>query len=385
MKKLLGSALTALVVLGSASAGAESALTTQTIGGVPYLALSINGFRMLGWEQLNASGLNVPGIKLSNPGDSYLWAIPQNGYQGSANFIGYSFGLEANKLAEVNMYASRGTPDAPAPAQAGDELTAFSGGTWRGPNLGFWIPTGEWEFRAEDNINETQAGTNASLWLTQKGTNNRLINFFADGSGNWLLSPPYGTPYYNLGLLGQGVLWGATAVEPSSGTVGRAGLYVKNGEWWQVKSDGTKAALGGSVSVAATFRANTTVDETVAYNALVGVSFNTASLNQGSYYSTATSRWTPRAGNVSLMAAANVNLGVSAGDTCQIYIYKNGVQLFGKVDFAAAAQCQPLVQGQDVANGTDYYEVKVYLGSSTATNKTIDSTAAVTYFSGTVQ
>lgn len=320
----------------------ESGIVTKNIGGVDYIAVKVADVRLIDWEQLSSSGLNVPGVKFSYLGDSYIWIAPQNGYSGSANVSGFSFGIENGKTAEVNMYASRGTAGNPSPAQAGDELTAFSGGTWRGPNLGYWIPTGEWEFRAEENINESQSGTNCSLWLTRKGTNTREIALYVDTVGNILVSPPYGTPYYNLGLLGEGVIWGATAVEPSSGISGKAGLYVKNGEWWQVKSDGSKSALGASSATQA-FRAVKTADQSVSFNTLTKVTFDSVPTNQGSYYNSTNSRYTPRAGIVTLTAAANVNGGVAAGDTCQIYIYKNGSQIFGKVDFAAASQSQPMI------------------------------------------
>jgi hypothetical protein len=327
-------------------------------------------------------GLATLGKKITMQGDTFVWLTPQPGTQGSATFTAYAFGN--NKLAECNNWASGGTPDAPTPVQAGWELTAFSGGGYGGPVKRWWIPSGEIEFRADETFSDTAHGTNYNVWLTRPGTLDRKVAHYVDGFGNHLFGPPH-FGYYQLGLQGEGVLHIADGVAPPNPRANAFQLYSVGGVPYVKTAAGVTGplAIGASPgSGVAGVRAVKSADQTgVPSGALTKVTYNTEVFDTDNHYNPSTSVWTPRAGFVDIKAKVNIVAGVVDQATYQIYIFKNGAQLEGAVDYASGnATIQVSVSVIDQANGTDYYEVYVYAAG--AGTKTIDSGASVTSFVG---
>ena len=128
------------------------------------------------------------------------------------------------------------------------------------------------------------------------------------------------------------------------------------------------------------FRANKTANQAVGA-VVTKVTFQSEDYDQGGYYNPTNSRWTPPEGLIHIDAALYINTGLSGTNPIGLYVYKNGA--FVKWAFA---EFWTTFQGHqisldDVANGTDYYEIFVEVtGSTGATN--IMGTSGYTWFCG---
>lgn len=185
---------------------------------------------------------------------------------------------------------------------------------------------------------------------------------------------------------------GSTGPAGAAGNVGPTGGTGATGPTGAQGNIGPTGATGSSGAVGATgatgaaptsygFRATLSANQTgVASNTSTVVQFNTLAYNTGSYFNASTYTWTPPAGPVTLSGSAYVTGAFNAGEL-GLTILKNGVAIAGSLLFnnnTSASACACTVE--DVANGTDTYQVAVFpvLTSGTATVNQI----AYTYFSG---
>lgn len=124
---------------------------------------------------------------------------------------------------------------------------------------------------------------------------------------------------------------------------------------------------------------NTTNQTGIATTTFTKITFTTELFDQGSYYDAPNSKWTPPAGYVHMVIAAYLNT-VTIGSPCVVSLYKNGAR-FKDANFTAAGtgDCG-IVTVIDLANGTDYYEVYVYL--TTATTGTVIGDTYASFFMG---
>lgn len=132
------------------------------------------------------------------------------------------------------------------------------------------------------------------------------------------------------------------------------------------------------------FLANKNADQTgIATTTYTKVTFETEVRDVGGYYDPTTSRWTPPAGRVLVSAVLNLGGTITASTISYAVIYKNGsaVAHAGFVAVSNAGTPGPVIFIDD-ANGTDFYEVYVFL-STVATGSVLDSDA-VTIFQGTM-
>ena len=145
------------------------------------------------------------------------------------------------------------------------------------------------------------------------------------------------------------------------------------------------AVGGGAGSPAIGFRAQKTADQTgVASNTDTKITFPSKPYDQGGLYDAALSRWTPPAGIVHIDAALRIFNGATANANMWVLLYKNGVELrrtgVPSVGLGALTQAS----FDDVANGTDYYEI--WFNGTSGSTITIDgtTTTTATFFSGHV-
>lgn len=109
------------------------------------------------------------------------------------------------------------------------------------------------------------------------------------------------------------------------------------------------------------------------------VTFTTESWDTGSYYDTTNSRWTPPSGKVRI--CATVRCENLTGDPVVAYVYKNGSQAaVGPLFLRSGVAGRAFVDFVDNANGTDYYEIYIYMVSSGT--PTVIGSADESYFSG---
>jgi hypothetical protein len=115
----------------------------------------------------------------------------------------------------------------------------------------------------------------------------------------------------------------------------------------------------------------------------VKVSFGTEVYDTGGYFDATNSRWTPPAGPVSLTVAITMLTNVVTGSYASISFYKNGSLFKLGTVFGAftAGFMNGLAAMEDIANGTDYYEI--YSNTGGALTSSIDGPATNTWFMGT--
>lgn len=117
----------------------------------------------------------------------------------------------------------------------------------------------------------------------------------------------------------------------------------------------------------------------------VKVTFTTEQYDTGGFYDAPNSKWTPPAGPISIKAGAVYSTNIVTGSYGILFIYKNGSLFKAGTLFGAfsAGYMSGETSIDDIANGTDYYEVYSNLG--TAINATIDGGATNTWFMGMVR
>jgi len=115
------------------------------------------------------------------------------------------------------------------------------------------------------------------------------------------------------------------------------------------------------------------------------VTFPTEEYDNGSYYDTTLSRWTPPAGLIHIDARWAVSSGIATDSNMMIAVYKNGVEYKrnGVMSSSSAPTMGPSISIDDVASGTDFYEVYAF-SQGIASTATIDGPAYNTAFGGHV-
>jgi hypothetical protein len=141
---------------------------------------------------------------------------------------------------------------------------------------------------------------------------------------------------------------------------------------------------GGEVPPTVCFRAHKNgVNQTgVVSGQYTKVTFGTEEYDRGGYYNPTLSRWTPPAGLIHIDARAWC-YQMSAASSFGLHIYKNGALY--KHQWISASQAGSdgaIVNCDDIASGTDYYELFVYLTS--ATTGIVHGAVDYSYFSGHV-
>ncbi|MBR0855674.1 hypothetical protein [Bradyrhizobium liaoningense] len=118
----------------------------------------------------------------------------------------------------------------------------------------------------------------------------------------------------------------------------------------------------------------------IAASTFTGLTFGTEVYDVGNCF--ASNAWTPTAGKVSMLAALLASGTWSAGALIAVAIYKNGSPLKQANWYAAAANVgAAFIAVEDIANGTDVYDVRVYVVTSSGT-ASVSGTASNTYFQG---
>ena len=113
------------------------------------------------------------------------------------------------------------------------------------------------------------------------------------------------------------------------------------------------------------------------------VTFTTEAVDNGGYYDTTNSRWTPPAGPVQIEANVTITGTFVAGLECRAFIYKNGADFMrsSPSHTASTGGGTVSVSIMDVANGTDYYEIYVY-GDVSSGTITVSGSTILSSFTG---
>jgi hypothetical protein len=118
----------------------------------------------------------------------------------------------------------------------------------------------------------------------------------------------------------------------------------------------------------------------VANGVATKITFGTELYDLGNLYDTSNSRWTPPSGQVHITGSAFASAGVTAAQGLILSVYKNGVLFKSETTIAGSTSEGIAIDIDDVASGTDFYELFIQLSSSTT--GTISGVAANTYFMG---
>jgi hypothetical protein len=167
---------------------------------------------------------------------------------------------------------------------------------------------------------------------------------------------------------------------PSSPTVGQkytaSGVtYAWNGYAWD-PSTSALSVVGFRATKGGTAQTNVATGLGTVFTKII---FPTEDYDLGSYYDAPNSRWTPPAGLVHIDVALHATNTVPVTQF-YVYVYKNGVALERGLGTSGVATSGTQVSVDDVANGTDFYEV--YVTHNAGANITIDGTSAFTFFNG---
>lgn len=110
--------------------------------------------------------------------------------------------------------------------------------------------------------------------------------------------------------------------------------------------------------------------------------FTTEIFDNGGYYDSTNSKWTPPAGRILVTAQFYGTGTIAAGQPYVVAVWKNGaVYKEGFIYSGRADNGNCNVAIVDDANGTDYYEIYVRFAGVTGT-ATVDGTAKWTFFTG---
>lgn len=132
-----------------------------------------------------------------------------------------------------------------------------------------------------------------------------------------------------------------------------------------------------------TFYVTMSAGQTITNAATQLVQFNTASINQGTYFNTGTYIWTPPAGYYELTLMLEMVAPATAATVVTLYIRKNASPIAQQsqslvVNTTSGISLQTLVS----LNGTDTVSVYANVTGNGGGNLDIDNTAAKTYFYG---
>ena len=141
------------------------------------------------------------------------------------------------------------------------------------------------------------------------------------------------------------------------------------------------AAAGGGGSVFG-FSAYASGAQTISSETQTKILFATANFDIGSYFNTSNSRWTPPAGLHRMSATVMFSDGLLPGTPMRLELWKNGTQ-FKFMGYSTAPANYGAVVGTciDNANGTDYYEVYIYIMTG-ASGAPLLATTTATFFQG---
>lgn len=109
------------------------------------------------------------------------------------------------------------------------------------------------------------------------------------------------------------------------------------------------------------------------------VTFGTEEFDTGTHF--ASNRWTPPSGLVTLSAGIQASGTISSGARISATIFKNGAAFAQSNSACQANLGATFIGAEDRANGTDFYELYIFIVTSSG-NATVLGSAFATYFSG---
>ena len=146
---------------------------------------------------------------------------------------------------------------------------------------------------------------------------------------------------------------------------------------------GSSSDLG---STTASFQATKSgTDQIIPTDTTTKVTFSVEVFDNGSLYSESSSRWTPPAGKVLIIAAVRFET-VQQDEDAYLHIYKNGAAyktLYVTSGQSANRELTQTISVVDAASGSDYYEIYARRGTGYV-NKIISGTMNETWFCGTM-
>jgi microcystin-dependent protein len=156
--------------------------------------------------------------------------------------------------------------------------------------------------------------------------------------------------------------------------------------WAQVTIGSNLTFVGGTLDAPATgatpshgFNAHKTADQTITADTWTKLVFGTTTYNNGSYFDTGTSRYTPPAGETCFIASVYCE-GVLPGANYYLAIYKNGTLHRFATNNTTNGTAQ--IFCSDQASGTDYYEAWVYGSTSGGTFSVLNGNNDAIFFQG---
>ncbi|HEV7337010.1 MAG TPA: hypothetical protein VGO06_13645 [Bosea sp. (in: a-proteobacteria)] len=121
----------------------------------------------------------------------------------------------------------------------------------------------------------------------------------------------------------------------------------------------------------------------IASGVITKVTFGIEAYDQGGYYDQSLHRWTPPAGNVQVQAMVAYAAGIVDQTAPRVFIYKNGSAFAYSIqNTSGTGGVSIAVSAEDVANGTDYYEV--FFFNASGIDMTISGSQELTSFCGKV-
>lgn len=242
---------------------------------------------------------------------------------------------------------------------------------YNSPALGGMVNNAKYKYRAES--------LDLSQWEVGEGTYN---------SGTFVLSRT--TVLYNSSGTGTGPGQSGAGTKINFTTVPQVGIVMLRED-----AIGLDEAITFTAAQKAQARANISagsfsahlnnVDQTgIASNTPTKVNFSTLLYDPDGTFSTVQNRWTPPAGKVLINCQIWLAGTFAAGASLNAVVYKNGAQFKGGFFYAPIANDGvTFCNIQDVANGTDYYEIFVSWPMTSGTG-TVHGSPQWTWWMGTV-
>ena len=340
--------------------------------GQGFLGPDGNGDGTLAYYEAGARGIVIEGI---SPGERFLWLsrVRVEACCGHGIFISNvdfikTVRLEAFACRGFNIYlddVSRGRMWDTYGRGANDLTTTVPGEIAAAPDAGAVVIANSTDIEMHGVRGDT--ATRHGIELVNS-TNCRLVGARADlntGAG----IAEIGTSNFNS-------VEGYTLTGNVGGTIALAGVGSRAHE-------GVVNAVRQADAASAFAADKNGVDQTPITSAtFTKVTFTNETFDKRGDYDAANSRWTPPDGKVEINARVQVSAGLVVGADSSIIIRKNNVAVaFDTVRPAAATGATLSINTPPIdANGTDYFEVFVYIEG--AGDKTISGSALLSSFSG---